>query len=100
MIFLLKPLLKLPEVIKFGFLLGAKGPPSSPSTPINSGITFKKVEDNVYKALFYADGKIQAGTVYLIDKDQQFMMALTCPISQVSCIRKYRCDSGKWICLK
>ena len=94
------PSCKLPEVIKFGFLSGTKGPPSSPSSPISSAVTFKNVGDNLYKALFYADGKIQPGTVYLVDKDQKFMMALTCPISQVSCIRKYRYDSGKWICLR
>ena len=86
---------KLPEVVKFGFLEGVKGPPSSPTKLIKNVVTFKG-----NKVIFFNDGKIQPGTVYLIDKDEKNMMSVTCPVSQVSCIRKYKHEGKKWICLK
>ena len=89
---------KLPEVVRFGCLPGAKGPPSSPSKEIKKSITFAKLSESQFCMSFYVDGKVSPGTAYLIDKDQKFMMALTCPISQVSCIRKYKYDDGRWVC--
>lgn len=91
---------KLPDAVKFGFLQGANGPPSSPGKPILSPITFKDIGSGMFKITFYTDGKVQPGTVYFIDKNKNFMMALTCPISQVSFIRKYKYNQGKWVCLK
>jgi hypothetical protein len=91
---------KLPEAVKFGFLQGTNGPPSSPGRPITCPITFKQVGQGKFKVAFFTDGKIQPGTAYFIDKNHNFMMALTCPISQVSFIRKYKYDKNKWICLK
>ncbi len=91
---------KLPKVVKFGFLQDAKGPPSSPSKKITKAVTFKKINENEFRAVFYTDGKVQAGTVYFVDRGQNFMMALTCPISQVSFIRKYKYDKSRWVYLK
>lgn len=91
---------KLPDAVKFGFFQGAKGPPSFPNKPITSPITFKNMGDGKFKVTFFSDGKVQPGTVYFVDKNRNFMMALTCPISQVSFIRKYKYNQGKWVCLK
>ncbi|MFA5075323.1 MAG: hypothetical protein WC436_04440 [Candidatus Babeliales bacterium] len=91
---------KLVDNVKFGFLSGVKGPPSNPIKNIDSAISFEKINDFEYNVIFYSDGKIKPGTLYLVDKDHKFMAALTCPISQVSFIRKYKYDNNKWICLK
>jgi type II secretory pathway pseudopilin PulG len=91
---------KLPQQIKFGFLPNSMGPPSSPSKSISSSITFKYVNENQFRATFLGNGSISPGTLYLVDIKKNHMMALSCSISQVSCIRKYRYTSGKWICLK
>jgi hypothetical protein len=91
---------KLPDAVRFGFIPGVSGPPSSPGKPITNPITFKDFGQGKYKVILFVDGKIQPGTVYFVDKNRNFMMALTCPISQVSFIRKYNYDKGKWVCLK
>lgn len=81
---------ELPSMIRFGFLPEAKGPPSHPFQSIGSAITFigKKVT-------CFADGTIQAGTIYLVDDKKQHMYALTSGVSAVSFLRKYRYD-GTW----
>jgi len=90
---------KFPEKVKIGFLPGSKGPPSDPTKPINNPITFEKINENQYKVHFFVDGKIKPGTLYIVDKDLKYMYCLTCPISQVSYIRKYQYDNGVWVCL-
>lgn len=85
---------KLPKQIKFGFLHGSMGPPSDPKKLIEESITFKK--DKISKAIFYPDGKISPGTIYLVDENTKFMRALTCSISQVSYLRKYKYLKGNW----
>lgn len=80
----------LPSVIRFGFLPNAKGPPSSPTTPLRSAITFPNK-----KISCFPDGTIQAGTVYLVDEGKRYMYALTSGVSAVSFLRKYRYD-GAW----
>lgn len=84
--------------VQFGYVKNTKGPPSSPKKQIIKSITFK--ENSV---IFSPDGKITPGTVYLVDNKKKFFKALTCPIAQVSFIRKYRyvddkkCNSKKWV---
>ncbi len=80
---------KLSAQVTFGFLPGTKGPPSSPQAAIKNPITFPKG-----KITFHPDGIISSGTVYLIDSSQQFMYALSSPISQVSYLRKYQYNKG------
>ena len=80
----------LPTTLRFGFLPESKGPPSNPTTPIRSAITFVQK-----KVICFPDGTIQAGTVYLIDDKKQSMYALTSGVSAVSFLRKYRYD-GTW----
>lgn len=86
---------KLSNGIRFGFLPGVAGPPSKPSKQISSPITFKN-----NRAVFYADGTIAAGTVYLIDHEHKQLYALTSPISQISYLRTYHYQKNSWIPLQ
>ena len=80
----------LPSMLRFGFLTTSKGPPSSPINLIHTAITFPGK-----KVTCFPDGTIQAGTVYLVDDQKCTMYALTCGVSAVSFLRKYRYD-GTW----
>ncbi len=81
---------KLPPQIRLGFLSRAQGPPGSANKPIHNAITFSG-----NRIVFYPTGIISAGTVYLIDRSQQSMYALSNAVSQVSYLRMYQYD-GKW----
>jgi prepilin-type N-terminal cleavage/methylation domain-containing protein len=83
--------IQLSEYTKFAIKEGVKGPPSSPIKTISSPITFIKEQ-----VVFYADGKMQPGTVYLTDSKKHYLYAITIPISQVSLIRKYKYTT-KWV---
>lgn len=85
--------IQLSKHIKFAFKNGVKGPPSSPIKLLDKPITFIN-----NKVVFYADGKMQPGTVYLTDSKQHYLYGITIPISQVSLIRKYK-YIDKWILL-
>lgn len=74
----------------FGFLPGVLGPPGSPSHAIKQAITFPHFEIH-----FYPTGIISSGTVYVVDKNKQYMYALSNAVSQFSYLRFYRYD-GKW----
>lgn len=84
---------RLPKQVVFGFLSGAKGPPSSALSSIVKPITFDH-----QRIIFYPDGIVQAGTVYLVDCDKQFMYALSNGVAQISYLRKYKYD-GTWLLL-
>ena len=81
----------LPSKVKFGFLAGIKGPPSSPKKLISKPITFKS-----NTIVFYPDGIISSGAVYLTDYDRQYLYSISSSVAQVSYIRKYTYNS-KWI---
>jgi hypothetical protein len=83
----------LSNSVEFGTLAGAMGPPSNPTRQIQAPITFENE-----RIVFYPDGIIQPGTVYLISKDKQVMYALSSPVSQFSYMRIYKYD-GSWKCL-
>jgi prepilin-type N-terminal cleavage/methylation domain-containing protein len=83
----------LSKQVDFGVLGGVKGPPADPSHEILEPISFKDG-----KIVFYPDGIIQPGAVYLIGKNEQIMYALSCPVSQISYIRIYKYD-GSWQCV-
>jgi Tfp pilus assembly protein FimT len=90
----------LPDVIKFGFLQDVQGPPSKPSKKINTAITFKKDKSDTRVVQFFSDGTISSGTIYLVDNNQTYLYAVTIAVSQVSFMRLYRYDSGRWVCMK
>jgi len=81
---------KFAQLVSIGFLPGTKGPPSTPSRLIQNPITFKNSE-----IIFYQDGIVSSGTVYLIDTNKCYQYALSVPIAQISYLRMYYHDK-KW----
>ena len=65
------------------------GSPGSPTHRIEKAITFPGS-----KIHFYPTGIISSGTAYLVDKNKQYMYALSNAVSQVSYLRFYRYDGG------
>jgi len=70
----------LNKAAAFGFLKGSKGPPADPKELIKKSITFPKTEKTSknYRITFWPNGKIGPGTVYLIGRKENYMMAITC----------------------
>lgn len=81
---------KITQSVRIGFLCGTKGPPSAPNQLIQQPITFKNNE-----VIFYPDGNVSSGTVYLIDTNKQYQYALSAPIAQMPYLRMYQFDN-KW----
>ncbi len=82
---------KFPNGVLFGVVFGAKGPPSSGVGSPSKAVTYKKSE-----AVFFPDGKVSAGSVYLTDKNHECMYAITTPVSHLSYIRMYKYYQGSW----
>lgn len=82
--------LELPQAVQFGILPHVKGPPSSPSHVLTMPITFAHE-----KIVFYPDGIISSGIIYMVDSNHQDIYALSSGIANASFLRKYRYD-GKW----
>ena len=80
----------LPASVCFGTAPGVKGPPSSPDFVISNPVTFK---DSAI--IFYPDGVIQAGAIYLTDNRKRCTYALSCAVSKVSYLRKYQ-YTNRW----
>lgn len=85
---------QLPHGVIFGFLSGAHGPPAAPTAPLMQPITFPQL-----RIIFYPDGTMQSGTIYLTDDKRTIMYALTNPIGHAASMRLYRYD-GNWILLQ
>jgi len=100
----------LAQTLQFGFLSGSHGPPANPTGPIVQAITFVKGGSQVLAwddkkseppfVEFFSNGKISSGSIYITDKKQQIMGALTLGVSQVSYIRRYVYQSKQWIVRK
>lgn len=75
---------RLAPSVCFGVTAGVKGPPSEPRTPLTSAITFPGK-----KIIFYPDGVISSGTVYLTDLKKSTVYAVSSAVAQVSHLRKY-----------
>ena len=82
---------KLADGVIFGFYAGVQGPPSQPTALIKKPITFVDK-----KIIFYPDGTISSGTVYITDEARSCLYALTSGIAQVAHLRRYRYESEKW----
>ena len=96
---------KLSEKISFGFIDGAMGPPASPTKKIEKPVYVERPINNTDRNTdnmigFWPDGRITPGTLYLVDKAHKYMGALTCSVSQVSYIRRYRYENFRWKCLE
>lgn len=75
----------------FGTVPGAQGPPSDPHTEIKYASSFG---DNTI--IFYPDGKMRPGSLYLTDTQHRVGYAVTVPISHVSTMYTYRYTAGHW----
>ncbi len=82
---------RLTSGVSFGVLPGVYGPPSDPKKPINNPVTF----DN-QQIIFYPDGSMQSGTIYVRDQEGSCLYALTTPISAIAYMRKYRYSNKRW----
>lgn len=80
---------RLPSGVKFG-ILPAKGPPASPSKPLEKSSTFKNNQ-----IVFYPEGVIEPGSVYLIDENKSQLYALTVAVAPYSYLRTY-CYADTW----
>lgn len=79
----------LPSGVRFGTIPGTKGSPSNPHRTIESPSTFAK-----NRITFYKDGAIDAGSLYLVDRNHKRMVALTIAVSEYAYIRRYRYNDG------
>lgn len=92
---------QLSDQIIFGFIDGAMGPPGNPSQKIRFPINLEHPLNNSDRqdnptVIFKPNGRISPCTLYLRDKTNKNMGALTCSVSQVSYIRRYLYDNFKW----
>lgn len=80
--------------IQFGYLEGAMGPPSNPQKNITKPITYTN-----NTIVFFKDGTVSSGTLYIIDNHRQALYALTTQVGTLPFIRKYRYEKNCWILL-
>ncbi len=85
---------KLTPAVRFGIRKDVKGPPSDAVYTLKDSITFVE-----HKAIFYPDGTISSGAVYLTDHKHSCLYALTSGISQVPYLRRYT-YKNRWILLE
>lgn len=84
---------KLSEQVVFGVVTKAKGPPSQPNKNLVSCCTFKN--NMIY---FGPDEILNSGSIYITDRQQKCLYALTIPVSSVHYIRiySYNFDINRW----
>jgi prepilin-type N-terminal cleavage/methylation domain-containing protein len=83
---------KLANQVCFGVMPGIKGPPSKPINPLEKPISFDHNQ-----IIFYPDGIISSGTIYLTEMKKNYQYALSCGVSEISCLRMYVYKGGKWL---
>jgi len=84
-----------PPAVRFGILPHVSGPPASPRRPLKRPITFSQ-KSEACTVQFFPTGKISPGTIYLTDRNKRQLWALTCPIADVSYVRKYHYTLDGW----
>lgn len=77
--------------IRFGFIEGAYGPPYAQTDLLQKPISFKN-----NTIIFYPDGTISSGVVYLTNIDKSIGYALSSGVSAISYLRCYKYDK-KWV---
>lgn len=80
---------QLPSQVHFNIKQGVKGPPSCPKYVLDKPITFEQE-----RIIFYPDGIVQSGAIYLTDEKNECLYALSNGVGHVSFLRKYRYDNG------
>ncbi len=86
---------KLSSCVRFG--TGNRlilGPPSAPTKQIVEPITYPK-----HEIVFYPDGIISSGLVYMSDTSGKYVYAMSTPVSGISFLRTYVYD-GAWKIVK
>lgn len=86
----------LPRGLTFSVLPGVYGPPSNPQQLLQAYTTFK--DDRI---VFYAQGIMQSGTIYLADRDNKLMYAISSAVSPIAHLRAYTYDliGHEWVVL-
>lgn len=82
---------RLAHGVLFGVLPGVLGPPADPRALLTRAITFMN-----NKIIFYPTGAVQPGSVYLVDKNQQVLYAVTVAVAGASYFRIYKYDQTRW----
>lgn len=79
--------------VTYGYAPESWGPPAHPVYQIDKSVTFK--DDTI---ICYADGTLNAGTLYLKDKRSKYFYALTSGITPTVYLRMYRYQNKikKW----
>lgn len=81
----------LPAGINFFVFPGLQGPPATPTHIITQPITYKQ-----NTIIFYKNGVVSAGTMYLFDTNYKIQYAITNAVHSISYFRLYQYDAGKW----
>jgi type II secretory pathway pseudopilin PulG len=92
---------QLADGVSFGFIEGVMGPPGNPTKKIEKSINLEKIINNAdsnfnNEVSFWPNGRVSHGTIYFVDKSHKRMGALTCSVSQVSYIRRYKYENLRW----
>lgn len=82
---------QLPPSVRFDWVSGSAGPPSSPHTAITTACTFAQ-----HAMQFWPDGIMTAGTIYLANTDRTTGYAIASGIGAVSCLRLYHYNHATW----
>jgi hypothetical protein len=87
---------QLPKEVQFAVVSGVYGPPSHPEKPLTKPVTYKNNH-----IMFYANGTIQAGALYLVDTKKDVLYGLSTAVSSIAQVRAYRYDftTHDWIAL-
>jgi Tfp pilus assembly protein FimT len=81
----------LSQGVMFGIINGVAGPPSKQEKSPKAAVTYENQE-----IVFWPDGKMSPGSVYLTNTERDVMYAVTTPISHISYIRMYCYFRGNW----
>lgn len=84
---------KLPKGVRFD-IMSVKGPPATPTKLLEKPCTFK---NNCIT--FYANGVIDAGSIYMTNDQRTTLYALTVAVLPYSYLRTY-CYADKWLLLQ
>lgn len=85
---------KLNKNVIFGITKNMVGSPGAPDNIIKKPISFQK-----NKIIFYQDGIISSGSLYLTDLNRSVVYSLTCSVATINYLRKYKLGDklNNWI---
>lgn len=85
---------RLTKPVSFGFIQGAKGPPSRPTSKLKTPFSFEGQRGQTLYA--FPNGKLSSGTIYFTNLEKTIMGALTIPPHQYAHIRLYEYKRNTW----